>query len=140
MLTPCSGSLSCRPIPARREGRVKLSGPDRYVLTITPTSFAVECAQGTPRFSGIATSRKPKLYIVSVDNSPTYVGITKQPLRNRLRFGWSAEFCDLSIANRQRSLAGHQTGRLAHSPSDDGQLPKLATQSPCVVERDADNQ
>jgi hypothetical protein len=70
---------------------VTLSGPDRYVLTITPTSFAVECAQGTPRFSGIATSRKPKLYIVSVDNSPIYVGITKQPLRNRLRFGWSAD-------------------------------------------------
>ena len=58
---------------ARREGRVTLSGPDRYVLTITPASFAVECAQGTPRFSGIATSRKPKLYIVSVDDSPIYV-------------------------------------------------------------------
>lgn len=70
---------------------MKLSGPDRYALTITPASFAVECAQGTPRFSGIATSRKPKLYIVSVDNSPIYVGITKQPLRNRLRFGWSAD-------------------------------------------------
>jgi len=70
---------------------VTLSGPDRYALTVTPTSFAVECVRGTPRFSGIATSRKPKLYIVSVDNSPIYVGITKQPLRNRLRFGWSAD-------------------------------------------------
>jgi len=70
---------------------VKVSGPDRYVLTITPTSFAVESSQGTPQFSGIATSRKPKLYVVSVDDSPIYVGITKQPLRNRLRFGWSAD-------------------------------------------------
>lgn len=68
-----------------------LSGPDRYVLTITPSSFTVECSRGTPPFSGIATSRKPKLYIVSVGNSPIYVGITKQPLRNRLRFGWSAD-------------------------------------------------
>ena len=70
---------------------MRVSGPDRYVLTMTPTSFAVECSQGTPRFSGIATSPKPKLYIVSVDDSPIYVGITKQPLRNRLRFGWSAD-------------------------------------------------
>ena len=70
---------------------MRVSGPDRYVLTITPTSFAVECSRGTPRFSGIAASRKPKLYVVSVDESPIYVGITKQPLRNRLRFGWSAD-------------------------------------------------
>jgi hypothetical protein len=70
---------------------VRVSGPDRYALTITPTSFGIECSKGTPRFSGIATSSKPKLYIVSVDDSPIYVGITKQPLRNRLRFGWSAD-------------------------------------------------
>ena len=56
---------------------MRVSGPDRYVLTITPTSFAVECSRGTPRFSGIAASRKPKLYVVSVDESPIYVGITK---------------------------------------------------------------
>lgn len=67
------------------------SGPDRYTLTITPTSFVVECANGTPRFSRIATSRKPKLYVVSVNGEPIYVGITKQPLRNRLRFGWTAD-------------------------------------------------
>lgn len=70
---------------------MRFSGPDRYTLTITPTSFVVECANGTPRFSGIATSRKPKLYVVSVDGEPIYVGITKQPLRNRLRFGWTSD-------------------------------------------------
>lgn len=68
-----------------------ISGPDRYLLTITPKSFAVQCAAGTDKFSGLATSRKPKLYVVSVDESPIYVGITKQPMRNRLRFGWSAD-------------------------------------------------
>ena len=70
---------------------MKISGPDRYLLTITPTSFKVECSQGTPRFSGLSTSRKPKLYVVSVDNVPIYVGITKQSMRDRLRFGWSAD-------------------------------------------------
>lgn len=70
---------------------MRLSGPDRYTLTITPTSFVVECAKGTPRFSGIATSRRPKLYVVSVDGAPIYAGITKQPLRNRLRLGWTAD-------------------------------------------------
>jgi hypothetical protein len=30
------------------------------------------------------------LYIVSVDEEPIYVGVTKQSLRNRLRLGWSA--------------------------------------------------
>jgi hypothetical protein len=70
---------------------MKISGPDRYVLTLTPTSFTVECSQGTPRFSGLATSGKPKLYVISVDGSPIYVGITKQPMRNRLRYGWSAD-------------------------------------------------
>ena len=68
-----------------------LSGPDRYVLTITPKSFTVECSQGTSRFSGLATSSKPKLYVVSVDDLPIYVGITKQRMRNRLRYGWSAD-------------------------------------------------
>lgn len=69
---------------------MRIIGPDRYLLTITPTSFAVECAAGTAKFSGIATSRKPKLYVVAVDESPIYVGITKQPMRDRLRFGWKA--------------------------------------------------
>ena len=73
------------------EATVDIIGPERYALTLTPTSFAVTCERGTPKFSGIATSRKPKLYVVSVDEKPIYVGLTKQPLRNRLRLGWSAK-------------------------------------------------
>src|SRR5262245_12399632 len=70
---------------------MRLSGPDRYELTITPTSFVVRCPKGTPRFSGGATSGKPKLYVVSVKNIPIYVGITKQSMSTRLRLGRTAE-------------------------------------------------
>jgi len=69
---------------------MNISGPDRYRLSFDSGSFAVLCQEGTLKFSGIATSKKPKLYIVSVDEKPIYVGVTKQPLRNRLRLGWSA--------------------------------------------------
>jgi hypothetical protein len=50
----------------------------------------VRCRKGTPKFSGIATSKKPKLYIVSFDEKPIYVGVTKQSIRTRLRLGWNA--------------------------------------------------
>lgn len=65
-------------------------GPDRYKLTFDAESFAVLCAKGTAKFSGIATSKKPKLYIASVNEKPVYVGVTQQSIRNRLRFGWKA--------------------------------------------------
>ena len=69
---------------------MRISGPERYKLSFTSASFAVLCQKGTAKFSGIATSKKPKLYIVSVDEKPIYVGVTKQSLRNRLRLGWNA--------------------------------------------------
>ncbi|MFN2308664.1 MAG: hypothetical protein ABR553_02855 [Gammaproteobacteria bacterium] len=69
---------------------MRISEPERYKLNFDSASFAVLCQKGTPKFSGIATSRMPKLYIVSVDNKPIYVGVTEQPIRNRLRLGWSA--------------------------------------------------
>jgi hypothetical protein len=69
---------------------MRISGPERYRLSFDAESFVVECQKGTPRFSGIATSTKPKLYIASVDEMPFYVGVTKQSIRNRLRLGWSA--------------------------------------------------
>jgi hypothetical protein len=69
---------------------MRISGPERYKLNFDSDAFAVQCEKGTPKFSGIATSNKPKLYIVSIDNKPIYVGVTKQPIRNRLRLGWSA--------------------------------------------------
>lgn len=69
---------------------MRISEPERYKLSFDAASFAVQCQKGTPKFSGIATLKKPKLYIVSVDEKPIYVGVTRQPLRNRLRLGWNA--------------------------------------------------
>lgn len=70
---------------------MRITGPERYKLTFDRHGFRVTCERNTSRFSGIATSKKPKLYIASVDDNPFYVGVTKQSLRNRLRFGWKAK-------------------------------------------------
>lgn len=67
-----------------------LIGPERYKLTFDAHSFAVTCPRGSAKLSGLATSALPKLYIVSVEGELIYVGITKQSVRNRLRFGWNA--------------------------------------------------
>ena len=70
---------------------MQISAPQRYRLAFDANAFRVTCEKGTDKFSGIATSDKPKLYIASSADKPFYVGITKQSLRNRLRFGWSAD-------------------------------------------------
>src|SRR5688572_18938705 len=70
---------------------MKISGPDRYALALTPASHSVRCSRGTPKFSGLATSKIPKLYIVSVDEKPFYVGVTKRRMSDRLRDGWNAD-------------------------------------------------
>jgi hypothetical protein len=81
--------ISLSTVGAKRE--MKIIGPERYKLNFSPTSFSVTCENGTNHFSGISTSKKPKIYVVTVDEKPIYVGVTKQPMRNRLRFGWNAE-------------------------------------------------
>ncbi len=65
---------------------MRVTGPDRYRLTFDEKAFEV-----APRFAGIAVSKKPKLYVFSVAKTPIYVGVTKQHMRNRLRFGWNAK-------------------------------------------------
>src|SRR6266481_5091673 len=70
--------------------KMKITGPERYKLSFDAAKFAVTCGRGTPKFSGLATSKRPKLYIVSVDGNPIYVGITRQSMRNRIRLGFSA--------------------------------------------------
>lgn len=70
---------------------MKISGPDRYELTFDASSFAVRCSRGTAKFSGLATSRNAKLYVVSRQKEVIYVGVTKQPIRSRLRLGWQAK-------------------------------------------------
>lgn len=68
-----------------------LEGPDRYLLQFTPNQFTCTCPKGTPRFSGLATKLLHKLYVISIENVPIYVGITSQSMRNRLRYGFSAD-------------------------------------------------
>lgn len=70
---------------------MRITGPQRYELTFDRRGFRVTCERSTSRFSGIATSNKPKIYIVSRRGKPLYVGVTKQSIRNRLRFGWKAK-------------------------------------------------
>jgi hypothetical protein len=69
---------------------MKIVGPERYHLSFDAEKFGVICSKGTPKFSGLATSRRPKLYIVSVDRQPIYIGITRQPMRTRFRLGFKA--------------------------------------------------
>lgn len=69
---------------------MQIQGPENYKLSYTPSQFTVSCADGSNRFSGIAKSRAPKLYIASINGTPIYVGITKQPMQQRLRYGWTA--------------------------------------------------
>jgi hypothetical protein len=70
---------------------MQIEGPERYELTFTPETFSALCAKGTKKFSGLSTTELPKLYIASIDDKPIYVGMTKQSIRARLRFGWNAK-------------------------------------------------
>ena len=70
-----------------------LEGPESFRITIRPADdpkrFEIEDATGAVKFSAQATSRLPKLYVVSDNKRPIYVGITKQRMRQRLRLGWT---------------------------------------------------
>ena len=71
---------------------MKLEGPERYRITIRPAgSFEIEDSSGDTKFHGNATSRLPKLYVVSAAGTPIYVGGTRQTMRKRLRLGWTAK-------------------------------------------------
>jgi hypothetical protein len=70
---------------------MKIVGPERYKLTFDSQRFASVCEKGTSNFSGIATKKFPKLYIASSGEEPIYVGVTRQPIRNRLRLGWNSK-------------------------------------------------
>jgi len=75
---------------------VRLEGPFSYKISIVPEgrgSFTVADHQGVSKFGPPLTSKLPKLYIVTVEgqHAPVYVGITRQSMRTRLRFGWTAD-------------------------------------------------
>lgn len=68
-----------------------LEGPEEYKLAMTPMGYQVECRKGSSRFSGLATRLKtPKLYIVSFEQVPIYIGQTTQRMSTRFNMGWKA--------------------------------------------------
>jgi hypothetical protein len=69
---------------------MKITEIGRHKLSFDAEKFTVACPNRTGKFSGLATSALPKLYVASIDGKPIYVGITKQPIGKRLRFGWRA--------------------------------------------------
>jgi hypothetical protein len=70
---------------------MKIAGPERYKLSFDTKTFVVTCNRGTTKFSGLATTKLPKLYIVSVQAKPIYVGVTRQSMGSRFRLGFSAK-------------------------------------------------
>jgi hypothetical protein len=70
---------------------MKIAGPERYKLCFDEDKFAVTCSRGTPKFSGLATRKLPKFYVVSLENrlrvpkTPSDLKINKiRGLRNAL--------------------------------------------------------
>jgi hypothetical protein len=62
-----------------------LTGPDKYELSLTPSTYKVG-----RKFSGLATRKIPKLYVVIAKGRVVYVGITRQIMSSRLRYGFTA--------------------------------------------------
>jgi hypothetical protein len=69
---------------------MKIEGPEIYELALTPDKCTPTCVRGRNNFSGIATNDMPKLYIVSIDGKPVYVGQTKRSVGERFRYGMKA--------------------------------------------------
>ena len=70
---------------------MRLIGPDRYTLTFNARRFDVRASDNRRKFAGRAARGDVKLYVFSSRGQPIYVGVTKQPMRNRLRYGWQAQ-------------------------------------------------
>lgn len=69
---------------------MKLIGPDRFSLMFDASRFEICAPDGSNKVRGRAADSDTKLYVFSVDSEPIYVGVTKRPLRTRLRYGWTA--------------------------------------------------
>ncbi len=70
---------------------MQISGPSRYRITFNKNGITgVEPPDGGTVFSGAASRKVPKLYVISHNEQPLYVGVTKQRLRERLRLGFQA--------------------------------------------------
>jgi hypothetical protein len=69
---------------------MKMLGPETYKLRFDAKGYTVACQKGSAKFSGLACSKLPKLYVISAKGSILYVGITRQRMSARLRLGFSA--------------------------------------------------
>ena len=70
---------------------MELFGPFTYKIAFTCEGITrVEGPAGQKNFSGQASLKTPKLYIISSGNKPLYVGETKQRVNDRLRGGFKA--------------------------------------------------
>jgi hypothetical protein len=68
-----------------------LTGPETFFISYDPHDYSVVWAPVGKRFGGTALGRAYKLYVVSQDGWPVYVGVTKRPLVERFRLGWKAK-------------------------------------------------
>lgn len=68
------------------EDDLMLNGPEKYDLTCTPTAYKPE-----KKFSGFATKKIPKLYVVVAEEQIVYVGVTRQSMSSRFRYGFKAD-------------------------------------------------
>ena len=69
-----------------------VSGPFSYQIKFNKDKITeVRSPNGDNKFSGAASRRVPKLYVVSDRKKPIYVGQTKQPMRARLRLGFRSD-------------------------------------------------
>jgi hypothetical protein len=65
---------------------MKINGPERYSLSINSTSYKL-----AEKFSKRACSHLPKLYVLSVNGSPIYIGQTVRRMSERLRYGFKPD-------------------------------------------------
>ena len=72
---------------------MKLEGPVRYRIAILPEPglFEITDTNGNIKLPAQTRSSLPKLYVVTADEAPIYVGVTRQSIRSRLRFGFTAK-------------------------------------------------
>ncbi len=68
----------------------KLKGPQTYELYLSDKKCSVIAPSGEKHFIYPASKRIPKLYVISEKRYLLYVGISVQPLSNRIRYGLTA--------------------------------------------------
>ena len=69
---------------------MRLAGPVHCNLQFNSTTFRMSSATGEDELSRELRACRPKLYVVVSRGRIIYVGITNQPMRARLRLGWTA--------------------------------------------------